>query len=131
MNEESEPMESDLTEILERIPVHWGRWISCGPGWYPLVIKTHKMLDYLMPGYEIHQVKEKYGQLRFYWGEPPDTKVDPLVREIAYAVEHESEFTSGYVCDQCGDPARNRCHNHWYRTVCTKCVPLREGEKMP
>ena len=57
-----------LERILRRIPDGWGRWISCGPGWYPLIIDLADAIAELLPNYEIHQIKEKYGTLRFYWG---------------------------------------------------------------
>lgn len=59
-----------LERILERIPSGWGRWIDCGPGWYPIVVRLSDALAELIPGFEVHQVKEKYGTLRFYWGVP-------------------------------------------------------------
>lgn len=57
-----------LRRILLRIPDGWGRWISCSRGWYPIVIELDEQLATLFPGYELHQVKEKFGGLRFYWG---------------------------------------------------------------
>lgn len=59
-----------LERLLRRIPDGWGRWISCGPGWYPIVVELADAIAELLPEYEIHQVKEKYGTLRFYWGVP-------------------------------------------------------------
>jgi len=59
-----------LERILRRIPDGWGRWISCGPGWYPIVVRLADEIATILPEYEIHQVKEKYGTLRFYWGVP-------------------------------------------------------------
>lgn len=59
-----------LERILGRIPDGWGRWIGCDAGWYPLLIDLDRQIAALLPEYEIHQVKEKYGTLRFYWGLP-------------------------------------------------------------
>lgn len=59
-----------LERVLRRIPDGWGRWISCGPGWYSIVVRLADEIAELLPEYEIHQVKEKYGTLRFYWGTP-------------------------------------------------------------
>lgn len=59
-----------LERIKNRIPPGWGRWISCGPGWYSLLVKLDEDLSTLAPDYEVHQVKEKYGTLRFYIGLP-------------------------------------------------------------
>jgi hypothetical protein len=53
--------------MLVRIPDDWGRWISCSRGWYPLLVELDEQLRELLPNYELHQVKEKYGGLRYYW----------------------------------------------------------------
>lgn len=55
-----------LMRILARIPEGWGRWIGCGPGWYPLIIELDEQIASLWLGYEVQQVKEKYGSLRYY-----------------------------------------------------------------
>jgi hypothetical protein len=60
----------DLRKILERIPLRWGRWISCGPGWYPFIIELDRKLAEIAPDYQLHQVKEKFGTLRYYIGFP-------------------------------------------------------------
>lgn len=59
-----------LERVLRRIPDGWGRWIGCGAGWYPIVVRLADDVAALLPSYTIHQVKEKYGTLRFYWGTP-------------------------------------------------------------
>jgi hypothetical protein len=55
-----------LERILRRIPDGWGRWISCGPGWYPILVHLDTQLAAIDPGYVVHQVKEKFGGLRYY-----------------------------------------------------------------
>lgn len=59
-----------LKRILARIPEGWGRWISCGPGWYGLLVELDQKLAAIAPDYEIHQVKEKFGTLCFYTSMP-------------------------------------------------------------
>lgn len=66
--EDIEVSKEDLKEVLSYIPKEWGSWIYVRPGWYPLVVNTHKQVVKLLPNYEIHQIKEKYGTLRYYWG---------------------------------------------------------------
>lgn len=57
-----------MADILDRIPRGWGKWISLDAGWYPLIVDLNSKLAALDPDYEIHQVKEKFGTLRFYFG---------------------------------------------------------------
>lgn len=56
-----------LLRMLARIPENWGRWIGVSKGWYPLVTEVDQRLAQIMPDYEINQVKEKFGSLRYYW----------------------------------------------------------------
>ena len=64
------PYAEALARILRRIPSGWGRWIDCGPGWYRLLSGLEDDIAKIAPDYEVHQVKEKYGTLRFYWQLP-------------------------------------------------------------
>lgn len=70
-NDVPEELVPDILEILNRIPVGWGRWISVAPGWYKIVADLNRELSYLDLNYEVHQVKEKFGGLRFYFGLSP------------------------------------------------------------
>jgi hypothetical protein len=56
-----------LSRVLSRIPQRWGRGIRCGAGWYALVVELDGQISALIGDYEIQQVKQKYGTLRFYW----------------------------------------------------------------
>lgn len=42
--------------------------------WYPAILKAHLELEELIPGYNITDIKEKFGGLRYYFSYP-----DPLV----------------------------------------------------
>jgi hypothetical protein len=59
-----------LERMLRRIPDGWGRWVRCDAGWYGLLVELDERIAALLPEYEIHQMKEKFGTLRFYWGVP-------------------------------------------------------------
>lgn len=62
--------EDGLRKIMSRIPDGWGRWISCDKGWYALICELDEKLADICPDYEVHQVKEKFGTLRYYIGLP-------------------------------------------------------------
>jgi hypothetical protein len=75
-----------LRRMLARIPDGWGRWISCSRGWYPLIVELDEHLAALFPEYQLEQVKEKYGGLRFYWSEGEritnQADLEPAIRAI-------------------------------------------------
>ena len=127
--------EDDLKDILNRIPIGWGRWISCDKGWYRLITETNRKLRYMYPDYEIHQIKEKFGTLRYYYGFPDggDSEVDPLVYDIMSDIASNAENRSAYYCELCGGHGRTRDRNHWYKTLCKECAvknnyPLEDWE---
>lgn len=53
-------------QIEDRIPEYWGKGLDIPESWYPLVTELDAALSELSPTYVIHQVKEKFGGLRYY-----------------------------------------------------------------
>lgn len=53
-------------EVEDRIPSEWGKYLSIHPEWYSLVSTVDALISEVAPDYVIHQVKEKFGGLRFY-----------------------------------------------------------------
>lgn len=126
----------ELTDILNRIPIGWGKWISCDKGWYKIIVETNQKLRFLYPTYEIHQIKEKFGTLRYYYGIPYDesNEVDSLVYSIMADVASNAENRSAYYCEVCGSMGRTRERNYWYKTLCKDCAvendyPLEDWEE--
>lgn len=109
-----------LVMILQRIPDWRPRFLSCGPGWYPLIARLHADLADLDIDYEVHQVKEKYGALRYYaWTEDSDMQV-LFAERVAVA-----EARSVEICEWCGQPGRLSTSSEtdpWYKTVCESCA---------
>lgn len=44
--------------------------------WLPDILELDAALEELMPGYEVLQVKVKFGGLRYYWQAPEGTPED-------------------------------------------------------
>ncbi|OBI39699.1 hypothetical protein [Mycobacterium colombiense] len=109
-----------IEAILRRVPDGWGRWLSVDAGWYPLVIATDRRLAEIDPGYVVHQIKEKFGTLRYYCAAGSD---DPRreVLDALDAVTEEAERFSALTCERCGDPGILRRTRYWAKTLCTPC----------
>jgi hypothetical protein len=104
--------EAPLRKLLERIPDGWGRWISCGPGWYPILARIEERLSELDPNYEVNQIKEKFGTLRFYWeGDIPD----------GAAIVDGAEAESARTCELCRSAGHLRTRAGWLKTLCDRC----------
>jgi hypothetical protein len=113
-----------LAAILDRIPEGWGRWVSCGRGWYPLLIETDRKLAALDPAYEVHQVKEKYGGLRYYH-QLVSAGAD---HEAAFRIGQEAKSLSLTICELCGAPGSVRDDGFWIWTRCDEHDPTWKGQ---
>jgi hypothetical protein len=79
-----------------------------GKGWHPLV---NRLIDDLFAlGWDgsLHQIKEKFGGLRFYTGAISDA----MRKRI-----HEAESESIRTCEDCGAEGKLR-YGSWIQTLC-------------
>jgi len=102
----------DLSAILDRIPDHWGRYVQVGPGWHSIVLELDAQLNRIDPTYEVHQVKEKFGGLRYYCSLDGDDKGAAHIRD--------AERKASETCEQCGRPGKLRSGG-WLKTLCEEC----------
>lgn len=88
-----------------------------GAGWKPLVEELIARLraETDWDG-DIHQIKEKFGGLRFYIGQGSD-KIYDLIDDY--------EQKSYTICEDCGERGHPR-RDGWIRTLCDKCAEARE-----
>lgn len=67
--------------------------------------------------YRVAQIKEKYGELRWYdFGVPKDSKVWDIIQKYTELSRH--------TCIYCGRPAKVINNNGWYEPVCKKCEAI-------
>lgn len=113
-----------LVAMMLRIPDNWGRWISCNPGWYPMITELDAALASLDANYVIHQVKEKFGTLRYYAHTESTT-----VRAQFDALIRAAEEKSATICERCGQPGQ-LCSTptRWRKTLCPDCITTIETE---
>jgi hypothetical protein len=111
-------------------------WYGCDApdGWQWIIEDADRLLARLDPEYEIHQVKEKFGTLRYYYG----TVADKETQEVMDAIISRAEVLSSKTCEVCGNssavsyPSRGikfdfsaalkatKTHS-WYKTICDSC----------
>lgn len=89
-------------------------WSGVGPGWFPLLRDLLDDLKTLGFKGQIAQVKEKFGELRFY----ADGATLAQGKRIARA-----EAESARTCERCGKPGTCGNHNggYWIKTLCLEC----------
>lgn len=90
-----------------------------GEGWQPLVETLNKKLLALDPNYEILQIKEKFGGLRYYIAESDNM----TLRDKQAALINEAENVSFTICEYCGEPgtADTTPPGRWLKTMCEAC----------
>jgi hypothetical protein len=101
---------------------------AVGPGWLDIVIECDLQLEALDPGYTIHQVKEKFGGLRYYYG-----VTENATKEIRLAMDEVvrgAEEIAAVTCEECGNPGEFRSSNPgWMRTLCDPCEAARAARR--
>src|SRR6476619_2871428 len=82
---------------------------TAGEGWWPIIAQLDRDIAAIESAYEVHQIKEKFGGLRFYnaGGTGNDARIDELIAQ--------AERPAAQTCELCGAPGRAR---GWIRTVC-------------
>ena len=92
---------------------------ECGDGWFKIILDLSKEIeiyledvgDYENRPFEVIQVKEKFGTLRFYtnWG---DKKI--------YEMITDAENLSASTCEHCGKLGKSR-KGSWIKVLCDNC----------
>ena len=106
-------------EIKRRTPKGW-YGLAAPKGWDDLIEETFLKVLNIYPDLEIHQIKEKFGGLRFYCNVP--------FKHKAYSFIKDAETRSYHICQNCGSTeATNRnISKYWVATVCDLCLQKNE-----
>jgi hypothetical protein len=98
-------------------------WLTgtTGPGWEPLIQRTNDRIEALFPGYQIWQVKEKFGGLRYYCDNSGEPEVAQIIRE--------AEAESFRICEECGTLENVTSEGDWIKTLCPACRQERETKR--
>jgi len=101
-------------QIRKRIPEQWSGNSFIPPGWRGLVCLLDKELAEVYPEYELHQVKSKYGTLRYYIN---FTDTDERNDQV-YDIINKYEDLSAHICEICGQEGKKRGDQRWIVTRC-------------
>jgi hypothetical protein len=114
------PSAPALERILHRIPDGWGRWIGHDAGWYPIAVACDERLSAIDPDYVVHQIKEKFGTLRYYCA--PSGEPSPELLNAFDDIISEAERASALTCERCSEPGVLHETNHLVKTLCASCA---------
>ena len=105
-------MTVDITHLKER--ALWkGFTVDCDAGWHQLIVDTHAQLLELDPNYQIAQIKEKFGGLRYYYDTGASASVEYAMRMIV----SKAEILSSSICEVTGLPGELMVKGGRYRTL--------------
>lgn len=85
---------------------------NAGPGWQGVLQATVDKLNELDCVWAPRQVKEKFGELRFY------INADGEQANDAYELVHEAERESSEICYECGEDGKIVSIKGWWLTLC-------------
>ncbi|KXO92879.1 MULTISPECIES: hypothetical protein [Tsukamurella] len=108
-----DPIADALASIRARFLPGAYPMLEIRPGWYPIIIDLDRKLSAIDPSYQLVQVKEKFGGLRYYVEFEPD-RTRPGFGDLIRAAERRSERT----CEECGAEGAPSHRGSWARTLC-------------
>jgi len=90
---------------------------NVGEGWHQLLHNLEDQLNQIDPNFELQQVKEKFGGLRYYAQSPADGFHEAI--DIA-------EEASFHLCEVCGKHGETKSIQGWLKTLCEEHYAERE-----
>lgn len=89
-------------------------------GWDKIIIDCHNSIITIDPDYVIHQIKEKFGTLRYYIASShvDRNKIDEIIRK--------AEQLSAVTCERCGETGKLDREAYWIKTLCPECTTTRK-----
>jgi len=114
-------MKDPYEDIVKKYPnlYRFTKYIGCGEGWYDLIDDLSSKLEKLIVEMDesedekpaATQIKEKFGQLRFYMTSKTE-EMDELIEE--------AENKSARICESCGKKGEIKGVN-WFYCRCETC----------
>ena len=112
-NEEQLDISAILEEIKGKINAMYAKEIACDAGWHHLVAKCHLELSLMDPNYEVYQIKEKFGSLRYYFG----TRSSDIKEMEMWKIAQKYEMLSQETCELTGKPGKLMYQGGLYKTL--------------
>lgn len=113
--------EIDLEPILIRFASGWPREIHCDSGWFSIIVDIDRDLSEIDDSYQVHQIKEKFGRLCFYF-EPSNPIFQKEMQDIVY--RHMD--VAARTCEVTGKPGSLMVSGAPFRAFKTLCSDYEE-----
>jgi hypothetical protein len=109
-------LQLQIENLKNKFVDDWLKTIDVDEGWYQIVIDCDKDLLQIDPDYQIYQIKEKFGKLRYYY------KASKPFEEETYlkltSIINKYEALSSCTCEATGLPGLlMKSPNGYYKTL--------------
>ena len=88
-----------IQQLAKKIKPPYYSTIEVDEGWYQLVLDCDKEMSEIDPKYDLQQIKEKFGGLRYYF-QPSDptlrNKMDAVIAKYEELASRTCEVTGGH-----------------------------------
>ena len=91
-----------IDRLKEKFEKGWMREVGIPDGWIEIAGTLDESISELYPDYKIHQIKTKFGHLRYYC----TNEDDHAVWDLIMSAERQARIT----CMACGEPGEGRDH---------------------
>ena len=123
-------MRSELIDKLTTKFPFLPAYLEIEDGWYDLIHELceeiEKRLYNKKHDFNVEQVKQKYGFLRFYTNIYEDNNLYNNLIELIDFYEEKSKT----VCEFCGCDGKRSCQNYWVNIICEKCSIIRNKKSL-
>lgn len=126
MEQQQQQRREELNDAIPWADHPVSRTLDVGDGWIPLLTELVAELDRFDCSYDVHQVKEKFGGLRFYVGvdhvdECPSFEDDYWASCPVHSAIIDAEVRSCVTCERCGAKGLIRTDLGWHMALCDDC----------
>jgi hypothetical protein len=98
---------------------------NVGQGWHQLIKDLETELNTIDSNFELLQVKEKFGGLRYYAELSAGGSI--VDSQLFHEHVHQAEERSFHHCEVCGEAGIVRSVKGWLKTLCEKHLEEREA----
>lgn len=109
-------LQIQVEELKKKIVPGYSKSIDIDEGWYQIVVDCDKELIKIDPHYQIFQIKEKFGGLRYYIS--PSSDITPEQTDTMWAIAGRYEELSMTICEATGGPGvMMKSVGGWFKTL--------------
>ena len=109
-------LQLQVEALKDKFLPKYSKSIEVDEGWYQIIVDCDNVLTQIDPDYQIAQIKQKFGGLRYYF-EPSDSNDDGLYIKMN-SIVLSYEAIAAVTCEATGKPGvLMKSLSGWYKTL--------------